>query len=207
MFPPSAARRDRRTDYHIDAPGAFTGIGQVTSTGPGRDVVYSFIAPTTDSYSIKLWNADVTQDILLYVAPSCPSGTLPATVPGVIAAANRSRVSSSEEVFCLPLTAAQSVMIFVDHVEAANNGSSFVLEITRCQTESEPNNSMETASPIACGIEGSIGGNGAGGGDLDFYALGSFPPDWRAFILVDGERRTTRTWISAFVNTNATLRI
>ena len=191
-------------DYHIDASSAFGGAGQVVSTGPGRDVVYSFATPASGSYSIKLWNADVTEDMLLYVAPACPPGPLPATVPNVIAAANRSRVSSSEEVFCLPLTAGQNVLVFVDHVEAANNGSSFTLEITRCQVESEPNNSVETASPIACGIEGAIGGNGSGG-DLDFYSLGSFPPDWRAFILVDGEASHNTDLDLRIVSTNATL--
>jgi len=191
-------------DYHINAPTVFGGVDQVPSTGPGRDVVYSFTAPATDNYSIRLWNADVTQDILLYVASSCPGGTLPANVTTVLAGSNRSRVSSAEEIFCLSLNAGQSILVFVDHVEPTDNGSSFTLEVTTCRTETEPNNSIETASPIACGIEGTIGGDGTSG-DLDFYSLGSFPPDWRAFVLVDGEASHNSDLDLRLVTTNATL--
>jgi hypothetical protein len=172
-------------NYRLDAAAAFTGIGQTPSTGPGRDVVYSFTAPDAGSYSIKLWNADVTEDVLLYAAApaGCPAGTGPTLVPGVLAAANRSRVNSSEEIFCLPLAAGQTILLFVDHAEASNPGTTFILDITRCQSEQEPNDTPETASPMACGIEGSI----QSPGDIDFFALGSFPQDWRVFALIDGE--------------------
>jgi hypothetical protein len=35
---------------------------------------------------------------------------------------------------------------------------------------------------LACGVEGSV----SPAGDRDFFALGSYPADWRAFVLVDG---------------------
>lgn len=187
-------------NYTNNAPEAFTGIGQTFSPGPGLDVVYSFEAPATGSYSIKLWNADVTQDLMLYAASSCPAGSA-AGVTSVLAAANRSRVNSSEEIFCLPLTAGQAIRIFVDHANPADTGSSFILEVTPCETEQEPNDTAATASKLACGIEGSIGTSS----DLDFFALGSFPPDWRAFVLVDGEASRNSDLDLRIVSTNATI--
>src|SRR5689334_4106242 len=189
-------------NYHINADAAFTGLGQTPSTGPGRDVVYSFSAPAAGTYSIRVWNADVTEDLMLYVAPAsaCPAGS-PATVTSVIAAANRSRVNSSEAISCLALDAGQNILIFVDHAETGNPGSTFILEVTPCVAEQEPNNTAETASPLACSVEGSIGSPG----DLDFFALGTFPAYWRAFVMVDGESSRNSDLDVRIVSTNGTV--
>src|SRR4030095_16568686 len=80
------------------------------------------------------------------------------------------------------MTNGQQVYIYVDDT-SLNVGSSFILEVTTCAQESEPNNTPMLASRPACGIEGSI----TPLGDSDFYALGTFPAGSRAFVMVDGE--------------------
>jgi hypothetical protein len=170
-------------DFHISGTGAFSGIDQTPSLAPGRDVVFSFTAPETTNYSFKATGYDVTQNLVLYVIPSCPVGSPPIDIANALGAANRSGVNSTEEVFCLSLAASQEVFVVVDDHYGSNPGSRFTLEVTRCVREGEPNNSPETAFPFACGISGSL----SPASDIDFYALGSFPPGWRAFVMVDGE--------------------
>src|SRR5262249_21269873 len=110
-------------------------------------------------------------------------GPSPAVISNYLAAANRSRVNSAEEIPCLALAAQQVINIVIDDHNLGNPGSTFTLEVTRCQREREPNNQPETAAPLACGVEGRIWPEF----DQDFFALGTYPAGWRAFALVDGE--------------------
>jgi len=170
-----------RDDYQLANTNGFWGIDQTPSTAPGRDVVYSFTAPEAGNYSFRVTAYSVGQDLVLYVAPACPPGN--ASLADALGAANRSQVNSSEEVLCLPITAGQQVFVFVDDNTSGNAGSDFILEVTRCVRELEPNNTTIDASPLACGVEGSI----SPVGDGDFFALGTYPAGWRAFAMVDGE--------------------
>lgn len=172
-------------DYRIVANATnFTGLDQIATTAAGRDVVYSFTAPEPGSYSFKVSGYDALQDVVLYVATDCPDAT-----PGVpvnvapLAAANRSQVNAAEQIVCVPLAGGQTVFVLVDDASGANSGSAFTLEATRCVREREPNDSPADASPVSCGIEGSI----SVAQDRDFFALGNFPPGWRAFAVVDGD--------------------
>jgi hypothetical protein len=168
-------------NYQLANTNGFAGINQTPSTAPGRDVVYSFTALKTGEYSFRVNGYNVRQDLVLYVAPVCPSGN--GSLANVLGAANRSQVNSSEEVLCLPLTAGQQVFVFVDDSTGGNAGSDFTLEVVPCVREREPNDTTIDAAPLACGVEGSI----SRPGDLDFFALGSYPAGWRAFAMVDGE--------------------
>lgn len=176
-------------NYQIVGTAAFWGLDQTPSTAAGRDVVYSFTAPEAGTYSFKVFNYDVLQNLVLYVAPgpTCPTGTFPIGIANCLAAANRSGVNSAEEIVCLPMTANQQVIAIVDDQPAAgqsiNRGSPFDFEVTLCSREQETNNSPATAGRLIPGVEGSI----SPVGDVDFFALGSFPPGWRAFAMVDGE--------------------
>lgn len=169
--------------YQVTATNAFTGIGQFGSTAPGRDVVYSFTAPDAGTYSFKAYGYDVGQDLVIYVLTNCPAGTPPVGLNNVLAAANRSRVNSAEEVFCIPLAAGGKVFVMVDDDNLGNVGSAFIMEVTRCVLEREPNDSPPDAASLSCGVEGSISTPGG----RDFFALGSYPAGWRAFVMVDGE--------------------
>ena len=172
-----------KDDYRLSAPSCFTGIGQTASSAPGRDVVFRFTAPMTDTYSIRARGYSVVQhDLVLYSTTTCPTGGV-FTATECIAAANRNGASSAEELFCVGLTNSQTIYIFVDDNNSNNAGSTFTLEVTRCLREMEPNDSPTNASILACGIEGSI----SPPSDVDFYGLGSFPANWRVFAAIDGE--------------------
>lgn len=170
-------------NYELPArANCFIGLGQRASTASGRDVVYSFTAPETANYSIKVQNYNTASDLVLYVAGSCPTGTnYPIQITDCLAAANRNPVSSAEEIPCLHLTSGQQIFIFVDE-NTVSPGSSFALEVTKCTWESEDNELTAYANTLVCGIEGAI----AAGGDIDTYALGTFPAGSRAFVMVDG---------------------
>jgi hypothetical protein len=170
-------------NYELSGTNGFGGLNQNPSPARGRDAVFSFLAPQTDTYSIKALNYDVNQDVVVYVLTNCPAAGGTNVLTNALAAANRSRVNSAEEIRCLPLVAGQRIFIVVDDNNVDNPGSTFTLEVTVCQSESEPNDEPAKASPLFCGVEGTISPSF----DLDFYALGSFPAGWRAFALVDGE--------------------
>src|ERR1041384_831464 len=142
-------------DYQLSGAICFTGVGQTASTAIGRDAVYSFTAPSAASYSFKVTGYDMNKNLVLYVASSCPAGLPPVTVGTCLGAANRDPSSTSEEVQCLPLSASQQVFIFVDE-NALTAGSAFTIEVTRCDQESEANNTPATADPLtlpALGVE------------------------------------------------------
>jgi len=193
-------------DYQLPAGAdCFTnGLRQIASLAAGRDVVYSFTAPDTDKYSIEVFNYNniAANDLVLYVAASLPTGqSAPLTVTDCVAAANRSPASSAEEIVGLPLAAGQRVFIFVDEDAPTPQGSSFTLEVSKCVQETEPDDTPASASPLACGIEGSI----FPANDADFFSLGTFPADSRAFVLVDGSTASTTDFILRVTTATDTL--
>jgi len=172
-------------DYQLSGSACFTGVGQAASTATGRDVVYSFTAPAAANYSFKVTGYDMNKNLVLYVANTCPAGLPPVTVATCLAAANRDPSSTSEEVQCLPLSASQQVFVFVDDNALAAHGSTFTIEVTSCNQESEPNNTPATGDPVTLpvmGVEGSI----TPAGDVDFFALGTVAAGSRVFAMVDG---------------------
>jgi len=170
-----------RNNYHVASTNGFTGIDQIPSSAPGRDVVYSFTASRAAEYSFKVTGYETSQDPVLYVGLSCPAGS--SNEIAAVSAANRALVSTAEEVMCVPMTAGQKVFVFVDDTQAGNPGSGFVIEATECKREREPNDSPADAVALADETHGSL----TPAGDRDFYRLGSYPAGWRAFAMVDGE--------------------
>ncbi len=173
------------TDDYWVAVGspAFTGIDQTPVIASGRDVVYSFTAPRAGNFSFKTFDYDTLEDLVIYVTADCPAASPGSPISlAPIAAANRSLVNA-EQVVCMAMTAGQTVFLFVDDATSGNAGSPFTVEVTGCVREREPNDSPADASPISCGVEGSIGSTI----DRDFYTLGNFPPGWRVFAVVDGD--------------------
>ncbi|HSE36231.1 MAG TPA: hypothetical protein VLG74_02945, partial [Blastocatellia bacterium] len=169
-------------NYQLSGSACFTGIGQTASLAAGRDVVYSFTASTADTYSFRVTNFSTTVNLVVYVATTCPGGAPPVTVTTCSSAANRRVSSTSEEVYCLALSASQMVFIFVDENTTSVNGSTFTIEVNRCNRESEPNDTPATANPSFFGGEGSI----AIDEDFDYYSLGMPASGSRVFALVDG---------------------
>ena len=170
-------------DYQLSGAGCFTGVGQIASVAGGRDVVYSFTAPTTDTYSFKVSNFSTIVNLVVYVAGTpCPGGAPPVTVTTCLLAANRSADSTAEEVNCVMLSASQTVLVFVDESTTSVSGSTFTLEVNRCNAETEPNDTPATADPAFFGGVGSI--NPAG--DAEFYSLGTPASGSRVFAMVDG---------------------
>lgn len=171
-------------DYRITGPACFTGIGQTATEAPGRDVTYAFTAPAAGDYSFKVYRYAVAapHDAALYVASQCEFGTPPVVVTSCLAASNRNVGGSSEEAACVPLGNGQTVWVYVDDATAGNPGSSFTIEVNRCQPEAEPNGTTAEAGLLACPVEGSIGVSG----DVDFYALGIPSTEARVFAIVDG---------------------
>ncbi|HEY2952144.1 MAG TPA: hypothetical protein VGK40_06155 [Verrucomicrobiae bacterium] len=173
-------------DYELSGTNCFTGISQSPSPASGRDVVYSFTAPSAGDYSFKVYDyLDSGRYLVIYIADSCPVGPPPAIVTTCLAAANRSSASKAEEIPCYSMSAGQQVYLIVDE-NVGSEGSAFTVEVTSCIHETEPNDDFVTANifnPIL-GIEGSI----ASGmnPDLDYYSLGAHPPGSRVFALVDG---------------------
>jgi peptidase C25-like protein len=187
-------------DYQLTGATCFTGIGQISSSATGRDVVYTFTAPTTNLFSFKVTNYGVTGNLVMYATTSCPAAT-PGTPVNItcnnisgpaFAASNRGSGSSSEELMCLSLTAAQQVFIFVDDNVAPGTfpGSTFTIEASACTREIESNNTPATANNFGItgfGIEGSI----TPAGDVDFYTLGSPAAGSRIFALADSVASNT----------------
>ncbi|MFL6212739.1 MAG: C25 family cysteine peptidase [Blastocatellia bacterium] len=169
-------------DYQLSGAACFTGLGQTSSPATGRDVVYSFTAPSAGDYSFKVINF-FSGNLVLYAASSCPASTpgTPVTVATCIAAANRHTTRHSEEIPCLTLASGQQIFIFVDE-NAFFDGSSFIIEASRCTKETEPNGTPATANTPTFGIEGTIGV----AGEADFFSLGTPPAGSRVFALIDG---------------------
>ncbi|HEY6122814.1 MAG TPA: carboxypeptidase-like regulatory domain-containing protein, partial [Pyrinomonadaceae bacterium] len=195
-------------DYELSGAGCFTGIGQSPVPSGGSDAVYSFTAPATATYSFKVTDP-VPGNFVLYTASTCPAATpgTPVIVDTCQNASNRSPVQASEEVLCQPMSAGETVYIFVDQV--INGATTFKIQVTRCNYETEPNNTPATANPFIFGVEGSINP----GTDVDFFSLGTPPAGSRVFALLDGSasngsnyqlRVTTSTDTLEFDDDNAT---
>jgi hypothetical protein len=190
-------------DYQLTA-NCFTGNGQHVSSGPGRDVVYSFTAPADNNYSFRVSNFNFRQnDPVLYVLSDCPTGSKPITNSTCVAAANRAVAGSVEEIFCLHLTANQHVLVVVDDEPITNtvNGSSFIIEAALCSRETEPNNTTGMATAVGSGIEGALEPSG----DVDIYSLGTPLAGSRLFAMVDGEAANTPGMIMRVILPGRTL--
>ncbi len=176
-----------QNDYELPDTACFNGPGQIPSTASGRDVVYSFSAPAAGRYSIKVSNySPDPNELVLYVAGSCPADGAPAVVTDCLQAANRVIYGTAEDISCLALAQNQQIYIFVDE-DFETAGSTFTVEVTRCQGESEPNNTPALADPLPLEVQGSLPVRG----DEDYFSLGTFPAGSRAFALVDGSAGTT----------------
>jgi uncharacterized repeat protein (TIGR01451 family) len=187
-------------DTRLPAGSAcFTGVGQATSTAPGNEVVYRFMAPDAGRYSLRLSGYDPSRNAVLYVASDCPGGGPPAEVSGCLGAANRTP-SAPEEVTCVPLAAGQSVFVYVDE-DTSTSGSAFTLEASRCVAEEEPNATPALAGEPECGLEGSI----APAGDADFFSLGTLAPGSRVFALVEGAAANSGDFDLRVTTDNGTL--
>jgi hypothetical protein len=174
---------DALNDYQLSGAACFTGIGQFANTAPGRDVVYSFTAPVTTTYSFRVTNFEGNYDYMIYTASTCPAGAPPVTVASCLNASDRNaNAGPSEEVFCQAMTAGQTVFIFVDEFTADTVTDQFKIEVTQCVRETEANNTPATANSFIFGMEGTINP----GADADFFSLGTTVPGSRIFSLVDG---------------------
>ena len=113
-------------DYQTPATTVcFAGIGQTPTTAPGRDVVFSFTAPTDGRYSFRIIQQsplDVirAQNEVLYLTDCAHAGTV-----NCLAGANRPQSSAfpsstgasnnqSEEVSCYTMTSGQTVFVVFD---------------------------------------------------------------------------------------------
>lgn len=159
-------------------------VGNNATSAAGRDVVYSFRAPSAGSYSFRVTGYSTAQNAVLYAVGSCPAGVPPVIVgnPPCLGAANRNATSGAEEVMCLPLTANQLIFLVVDDSVSGNAGSLFRIEANRCTRETEPNGTTSNADPFACPVEGSIDP----ASDVDFFSFGSAAIGSRLFVLLDG---------------------
>lgn len=185
-------------DYETTSD-AYSGLSQVGSSSNGRDVVYTFTAPATDTYSVNVYNySSDPNDLVVYATSFCPATGPTYTFDTVIAAANRVAGGTAEELVCIPLEQGQQIYIFVDE-DTLTAGSTFRIEVNRCRLEQEGNNSPSVASPLPCGVEGSLWIRG----DEDYFALGTFPVGSRAFAMVDSSA-TTPTSLAMQIRTNTT---
>ncbi len=172
----------------------YSGLGQTTSTAPGRDVVYSFMAMSTGSYSVRLRGYSTAQNAVLYASTTCPP-----TVATV--AANRNSTNGAEELMCQTLTGGSTLFIYVDDNVANNAGSAFTIEVNRCFQEVEPNDSPGAANAYAFPSEGSINV----GTDADFWSLGTLAAGARVFAMTDGLSANTADWKMRVTSSTDTL--
>ena len=201
-------------DYQLSGTSCFTGVGQTSSTATGREVVYSFTAPSTNTFSFKLTGYAVTGNLVMYATTSCPAAT-PGTPVNItcnnisgpaFAASNRVSGSTSEELMCLSLTTGQQVFIFVDDnvVPLTFPGTAFTIEASTCSRETEANNTPGTANNFGIqflGLEGSI----TPAGDVDFYTLGAVAAGSRIFALLDGVASNSTDYDMRVTTTSNTL--
>ena len=192
-----------RNDYDFGNSVCFSGIGHTPVDTPGLEVVFSFTAPSADTYSFKVKNynlaAEPDYDLVVYVSPTCPMPNPGGTMNDCLGAANRN-LSIAEEVTCLPLTNSQQVYVFVDDRYSVNLGSTFTLEITRCASEIETNDFLSIAQPYLFESTGSI----LPINETDAYALGKFPAGSRVFALIDAISARVpdfNLWVVSFTDT------
>ena len=179
----------------------FSGVGQSTTAStnaaPGRDVVFNFTPGATGRYNVRLSAPSASVNTVVYVTDSCTAATVPPQVyapPQCIAAANRNGTTSSggEELVCVPLTNGVPYFVWADEGVQSSAGADYELEVTACFPEIEANDTPATASPLACPLTGSIGTNG----DIDFFTLGTFGANARAFATIEGQSSGTGTGVA-----------
>lgn len=182
--PVAGSTQSAANDYQL-APAAtcFTGVGQSVSTAVGRDVVYSFMPATSGTYSFRITDVAAGANALVYLSSTCPASSPgnPGTVTGCSLAGNRTPGGTAEEAMCAALTAGVPVFVFVDEA-TLTIGTPFTIEVTACSRESEPNGTTAQASPLMCGVEGSL----TPAADADFFSLGATSSGQRVFATVDG---------------------
>ena len=184
-------------DYSITAPTAtcFPGVGQTTTTAVGRDTVWSFTAPATDTYSFKVQTTDAagSGNLALYTipGPSCPATggqACAATLVGANRNSNTGQFTAAEEVYCQSIAAGAKVFLFVDEAAASTTGGGYTIEVSKCVKETEPNNTPATANTYgfanSCPMEGTISA-GTAPRDVDFFALGAPAANSRVFAIGD----------------------
>jgi hypothetical protein len=206
-IPATGSSANGTNDYQLAAMSPCFPTGQTATTAAGRDVVYSFTAPSAGSYSFRIQNFTASaaggssSDLVLYLASSCPAATpgTPVTVNCTVASnASSSTVSGLEELTCVPLAMNQQVFLFVDEA-ALGSGASFSVLAEACNAaETEPNNTPATADAFACGIVGGVNP----GSDADFYAIGTPATGSRIFAAVDASTATPSADLDLRVNTS-----
>jgi hypothetical protein len=177
-------------DYQLANAACFPAL-HTNSTASGRDLVYSFTAPSAANYSFRTTTYVPGQEsgglsnLVVYLAGSCPAATPGTPVTVTCTEAGNASSSSSgtlaEEITCEPLAENQQVFFFVDEHTAAAGGTFQVLAEQCGSVESEANGTPETADPFACGIQGGV--NPAT--DADFFSLGTPSQGSRVFAAVD----------------------
>ncbi|MDW8412838.1 MAG: putative Ig domain-containing protein [Acidobacteriota bacterium] len=192
-IPVTSTTLDAVNDYQLSSSmacfSAGGAIGNAPNTATGRDVVYSFTAPDNDTYSFRVTSPGVSLNRTLFLSSSCPTSTfpLPVTVADAqcLGAANRRTTNDrAEEIYCVPLLAGQTVYLFIDDTfTSPTTGQPFTVEVTRCVSETEPNDSPALANSFVCGISGRIQNTTT---DVDFFSLGVHPVNSRLFAIVDG---------------------
>src|SRR5262245_49810837 len=152
-------------DYHTPATAAcFAGLAgtQTPTTSPGRDVTFTFTAPSAGNYSIRYFDAFgvgdlVGDDMVLYASDSCPAG---GGVVNCIQGSNHTpgrggntisgpSSNTGEEITCVPLAAGQQIYVFLDSATTGSVSTPGVygMEVTPCTREVEPNDTLATATP------------------------------------------------------------
>lgn len=176
-------------NYTLDTSGGtacFSGIGQVPSTAPGRDAVFSFTAPAAGKYSFKGTSQGAAGgNNVVYTTSTCPAAPAAITCDASVQASNRSttagNLSGSEEVYCRTMAADETVYFFMDEANVTGAGGTFYAEVIQCDQESEPNDTPAQANATTFQpVEGTILS-----GDADFWSIGAPPAGSRVFAVVD----------------------
>jgi hypothetical protein len=171
-------------DYRLPGgSGCFAGALQVTSTAAGRETVYSFTAPSSGTYELKVVGDTSGTNPVLYTSASCPSATPPSDVTVSCTAASN-RTATSAEHLLRTLSAGQTEFIFVDDANSFpdNFGLDYFIQVTSISLEVEANNTPATSNDIACGLGFDLGSST----DIDMFQLGGFTTGSRLFAMVDG---------------------
>jgi subtilisin-like proprotein convertase family protein/nitrous oxidase accessory protein NosD len=173
------------SDYTISAATPpYNGVGQTTSTAPGRDAVYTFTPAVTGTYSFRVSGYSTSQNPILYVVNTCPGAPGAIATANVLSANNRNSANGTEEAYCVSLTAGTQVWIVVDDLTANNAGSTFTIEAFPCAGEVEPNDSVATANTYVYGSSG-MEGSTATTTDADYFSLGTPATGSRVFAMLD----------------------
>jgi hypothetical protein len=181
-LPVSGSTIGATNDYTVTAAAPpYSGVGQTTSTAPGRDVVYTFTAPSAGTYSFRVNGYSTSQNVVLYTASGCPSGTPPILVSTAILAANRNSTNGAEEVMCESMASGETVYVYVDDNVSGNAGSTFTIQVNSCTRETEANGTPATANAYSNPMEASV--NPAA--DVDFFSLGTPLAGSRLFAMID----------------------